>query len=49
MRLFIAINFEDAFADELVSLQDSLQSAGAIGNFRILFISLSVVVIIPPA
>ena len=33
MRLFIAINFEDAFVDALVSLQDSLQSAGAVGNF----------------
>ena len=33
MRLFIAINFEDTFVDALVSLQNSLQSAGAIGNF----------------
>ena len=33
MRLFIAINFDDAFLDALVSMQEDLKSAGAIGNF----------------
>ena len=33
MRLFIAINFEDAFLDALVSIQEDLKSAGAVGNF----------------
>ena len=33
MRLFIAINFDDAFLDALMSMQGDLKSAGAIGNF----------------
>ncbi len=33
MRLFIAINFEERFVEELVSLQDRLRSAGVSGNY----------------
>ena len=33
MRLFIAINFEEAFVDALTDLQERLMAAGATGNF----------------
>ena len=33
MRLFIAINFEEPFTEQIVSLQDRLRNAGATGNY----------------
>ena len=33
MRLFIAVNFDDAFIDALISMQDALWDAGVDGNY----------------